>query len=486
MPINNREKFKLPETLSEAQQMAVDLLNKIESIDNQLLAPPTSALQGDVGEWRDRALVTKRAAENQLSLLKGWIREKADVGSSRLQTRLNDMCDIMLLCHKLLASLVAKGVKFSPEETALLVRIDGLVVGTTFIDKPVGEPIFPNNALVLARRCRQGDPQSKLVVSSRIAKLSHDPVDFDLLATDLAAYLRVYAKKVTDEVLVYPIEAYLEDERVDTAINVMQRLSNRNDSFVPVRMWCRVFALTKNAKHLERARVLANGFTKDFVSAMAWASIFAVSNESGDWEKVLRKLDFSKHDEAAKIDIARRNIVVTLSRAGHLDLARTVLSWIEDPQQKIPAIRAVNKLSPQKAYVEEAFKAASKNGAINAATFIDLARIALVNEDAGVLGSLAMTTDPTLRCYALSLASTIKQDGQERVLDEARSAATDLLERGGTKMVNRGLEVFVWALARSGAFDEACTVAGMFADHLIRCHAYLAIEAVKAGETALD
>ena len=486
MSINNREKFSLPETLSEAQQMAVNLLDKIESIENQLLTPPVSLSQGDAGEWRQRALASKRFAEHRLSILHGWIKEKAYVGSSRLSARINDLCDVLSLCHKLLAGLVAKGVEFSSEEMALLVRIDGLVAGTAFIDKPIGEPIFPNNSLALARRCRQGDPQSMLVVSSRIAKLSHDPVDFDLLATDLAAYLRVYANKVTDDPLVYPIEAYLEDERVDSAISVMQKLPNRDDSLVLLRMWCRVFALTKNAKHLERARVLAEDFAKDFISAMAWASIFSVSGESKDWEQVLKYLAFSKHEEVAKADIARRNIVVTLSRAGRLELAKTVLGWIEDPRQKIPAIRAVNKLSPQKEYVEEALKAAQKNGAINSTTFIDLARIALANEDAAVLGKLALIDDPTLRCYALSLASTIKQDGQEKILDNARSVAADLLERQGAKLGNRGLEVFVWALARSGAYDEACAVAGMLTEHLLRCHCYLAIEAVKAGKNTLD
>jgi hypothetical protein len=486
MSINNREKFKLPETLSEAQQMAVNLLEKIESIENQLLSPPVSALQGDAGEWKQRALTSKRIAEQQLFILHGWIREKADVGSSRLSARINDMCDILSLCHKLLASLVAKGVKFSPEETALLVRVDGLVVGTAFIDKPIGEPIFPNNLLALARRCRQGDPQLRMVVSSRIVKLSHDPVDFDLLATDLAAYLRVYASKITDDALVYAIEAYLENGRVDSAITVMKKLPNRDGSLVLLRMWCRVFALTKNAKHLERARVLAEAFAKDFISAMAWASIFSVSGENKDWEQVLKYLAFSNHEEVAKVDIARRNIVVTLSRANRLDLAKTVLGWIEDPLQKIPAIRAVNKLSPQKEYVEEALKVAQKNGVINSATFIDLARIALANEDAAVLGNLAMTDDPTLRCYALSLASTIKQDGQEKNLDDARSVAADLLEHRGAKLGNKGLEVFVWALARSGAIDEACAVAGMLTDHLLRCHAYLVIEAVQAGKTTLD
>jgi hypothetical protein len=486
MPINNREKFKLPETLPEAQKMAVDLLNKIESIESQLLTPPESVLQGDRGEWEKRAIASKRIAERQLFILHGWIREKADVGSNRLSARLNDMCDILSLCHKLLASLVAKGVKFSPEETALLVRVDGLVVGTAFIDKPIGEPIFPNNLLTLARRCRQGDPQLRMVVSSRIAKLSHDPIDFDLLATDTAAYLRVYDSKVTDDALVNAVEAYLEDERVDSAINVMRKLPNRDGSLMLLRMWCKVFALTKNAKHLERARVLAEASSKDFISAMAWASIFSVSGEDRDWEQVLKHLASSNHKEVAKINVARTNIVVTLSRAGRLDLAKTVLSWIDDPRHKIHAIRAVNKLSPQKSYVEEAFKVASENGAINSTAFIDLAMIALANEDAAVLGNLALIDDPTLRCYALSLASTIKQEGQEKVLDSARSVAADLLERQGAEIGNKGLEVFVWALARSGAIDEACTVAGMFTEHLLRCHAYLAIEAVKAGKNTLD
>lgn len=111
-------------SIEEAQVARMDLVCRIQSIDNQLTersALSTNPLhRGDYMSWKVRACRAKTALSKDLSKTKQWIVKQREKESKERVERLGGADKLLHELYGLVKQMVSEGVDINPDEQLLI------------------------------------------------------------------------------------------------------------------------------------------------------------------------------------------------------------------------------------------------------------------------------------------------------------------------------------------------------------------------------